>query len=164
MGVDLVTVLSDEHMALSQMFARHQEALVMRSWARAARLLDHYRKRLQHRILLEERYLLPYCVDEKLPGQWQVYISEHRRLENTLNNAHIRLTAARRRGITAVALIALLDEEKTLKHILEHHLQREEAAFSTILRQSLPMDVSTSVVHALMHPAKMKNWPIALSP
>ncbi|MGH2507615.1 MAG: hypothetical protein ACRDHZ_09480, partial [Ktedonobacteraceae bacterium] len=75
MSVNPVTMLTDDHMALSQLFARHQEALVMRSWARAARLLDYYRKRLQHRILLEERHLLPYCIEEKLTGQWRTYIS-----------------------------------------------------------------------------------------
>lgn len=156
-------MLTDDHMALSQLFARHQEALVVRSWARAARLLEHYQKRLQYRISLEERHLLPYCVGEKLPGQWQVYISEHRRLEDALHNANIRLATARRRGITAAVLIALLDEEKTLKYVLEHHLQREEAEFSTTLQQSLPVDVGTRFVHALIHPGRTEHQLIALS-
>lgn len=157
LSVDPVMMLTDDNLALSQLFARHQEALVMRSWARAARLLDHYRKRLQFRILLEERHLLPYCVGEKLPGQWHIYISEHRRLEDALNNANKRLAVARRRGITAAVLIALLDEEKTLKYNLEHHLHREETEFSTTLQQSLPMDVGTRFVRALIHPSRTEH-------
>lgn len=153
LSFDPVTTLADEHVALAQLFARHQEALVTRAWARAARLLDHYRKRLQYHIQLEEHYLLPYCVEERAPGRWQahVYIAEHRRLEELLSKAGKRLAVARRRGVTAAALIALLDEEKTLKHVVEHHYQREEISLFTVLRQSLPEEVRIGLTHILMH-------------
>ncbi|MGA9852269.1 MAG: hemerythrin domain-containing protein [Gammaproteobacteria bacterium] len=152
LAFDPITTLADEHVALAQLFARHQEALVTRAWARAARLLDHYQKRLQYQIQLEERFLLPYCVEEKAPGQWQarVYMAEHRRLEELLHKAGVRLAAARRRGVTSAGLIALLDEEKTLKHVVEYHYQREEIALFSILRQSLPEEVRTGLVHVLM--------------
>ncbi|MGH8377351.1 MAG: hemerythrin domain-containing protein, partial [Gammaproteobacteria bacterium] len=73
-SIDPITALSNEHEELTHLFARHQEALVTRAWARAARLLDHYGKRLRYHIGLEERYLLPYCAGEKAPGQWQAHV------------------------------------------------------------------------------------------
>ncbi|MGH8377933.1 MAG: hemerythrin domain-containing protein [Gammaproteobacteria bacterium] len=150
-SIDPITALSNEHKDLTHLFARHQEALVTRAWARAARLLDHYGKRLRYHIGLEERYLLPYCAGEKAPGQWQahVYIAEHRRLEELLKKTSNRLAIARRRGVSPAALIALLDEEKTLKHVAEHHHQREDMALFTSLRESLPEEARAALMHEL---------------
>jgi hypothetical protein len=153
LNFDPITTLADEHVALVQLFARHQEALVTRAWARAARLLAHYRKRLQYQIQLEERYLLPYCVEDQAPGQWQahVYMAEHRRLEELLHKVGIQLATARRRGVTPAVLIALLDEEKTLKRAVEYHYQREEITLFTVLRQPLLEEVHSGLVHVLMY-------------
>ena len=150
-GLKPVAILAEDHTTLALLFARHQEALVTRSWARAARLLDHYRKRLEYRISLEEQYLLPYGADKNMPPEWQSYIAEHRRLEELLNSTCARLATARRRGVTASALIALLDDEKTLKHVLEQHLQREEEQFSPASQDALPEAVSSELMLALMH-------------
>ncbi|MGH8370592.1 MAG: hemerythrin domain-containing protein [Gammaproteobacteria bacterium] len=156
-GTKSVAVLMEDHVTLATLFARHQEALVARSWARAARLLDHYRKRLEHRILLEEQYLLPYGADKNMPREWQSYIAEHRRLEDLLNSTCARLATARRRGVTPSALIALLDDEKTLKHALEQHLLREEEEFSPTSQHALPKEVSSELIRAL------KNTEIGLT-
>ncbi|HEX5339408.1 MAG TPA: hemerythrin domain-containing protein [Gammaproteobacteria bacterium] len=150
-GSKSIAVLTEDHATLALLFARHQEALVAHSWARAARLLDHYRKRLEYRILLEEQYLLPYGTEKNMPPEWQSYIAEHRRLEELLNSTCARLATARRRGVTASALIALLDDEKTLKHALEQHLQREEEQFSPASQDALPEEVSSELMLALRH-------------
>lgn len=159
LSFDSVTTLAREHVALEQLFIRHQEALVMRVWARAARLLEHYRKRLEYQIQLEERYLLPYWVEEKAPGQSQasIYIVEHRRLEDLMQKASTRLAIARRRGITASVLITLLDEEKVLKQVIGHHYQREETVLFTVLRQLLPEEVRSEFVRTLMHQQHFAN-------
>ncbi|MGH8397794.1 MAG: hemerythrin domain-containing protein [Gammaproteobacteria bacterium] len=152
LSFDLVTALSDEHMALAQLFARHQEALVSRAWARAAHLLEHYRRRLQYHIQLEERYLLPYCLQGSLPGKWptETYTAEHRRLEELLLKASTRLAVARRRGVTTDTLIELLDAEKTYKRLVKDHYQREEVAMFAVLRESLPDEARTGLVQLLM--------------
>lgn len=137
---DPIDTFQQEHVALRKMFALHQEALVMRAWARAAHLLAHYQKRLRRHIQLEERYLLPYCPEEKTPDQWlaRVYIVEHRRAEELLEKAVARLALARRRGVKPAALIALLDHEKTLKHLIEHHDDREDLALFKLMREAMP--------------------------
>lgn len=157
LNIDPITVLSNEHVELTHLFTRHQEALVTRSWARAARLLDYYQKRLQYHIGLEERYLLPYCAEEKADGHWQahVYIAEHRRLEELLRKTSTRLAVARRRGVSSAALIALMDEEKTLKHVAQHHHQREDMALFEGLRESLPEEARAALIHSLAQP---DNW------
>lgn len=151
LSFDPFAALADEHAALTQLFARHQAALVMRAWARAARLLDSHRKRLARHIELEERYLLPYCPREKRPNHWpaRVYSAEHERIQELAGRLKLRFAKLRRRGVSTAALIALLDEEKTLKHILEHHHVREEIALFAILPQTLSGAQRDELVHAL---------------
>ena len=151
LSFDPFAALADEHAALTQLFARHQAALVTRAWARAARLLDSHRKRLAQHIELEERYLLPYCLREKLPNQWptRVYSAEHQRIQELASKLSARFAKLRRRGVTSAALIALLDEEKTLKHILEHHHAREEMALFANLPQVLSETQRGELAHAL---------------
>lgn len=153
LSFDPIATLAHEHVALEQLFMRHQEALVMRVWARAARLLEHYCKRLEYQIQLEERYLLPYWAEEKTPGQSQasIYVAEHRRLEELMQKTSTRLALARRRGITPSVLVALLDEEKILKQIIGSHYQREEIVLFAVVRQTLPEEVRSEFVHILMH-------------
>ena len=151
LSFDPFTALADEHAALTQLFARHQAALIMRAWARAARLLDSHQKRLARHIKLEERYLLPYCPREKLPNQWpaRVYSAEHQRIQELASKLSLRFAKLRRRGVTSAALIALLDEEKTLKHILEHHHAREEMALFATLPRILSEPQRDELAHAL---------------
>ena len=148
---DPFSALADEHEMLAQLFARHQAALIARAWARAARLLDSHRKRLAQHIELEERYLLPYCPQDKLPNQWpaRVYSAEHQRIQELASKLSARFAKLRRRGVTSAALIALLDEEKTLKHILEHHHAREEMALFSTLPQMLSKPQHDALAHAL---------------
>ncbi|MDE2069731.1 MAG: hemerythrin domain-containing protein [Gammaproteobacteria bacterium] len=154
LSFDPFAVLADEHAVLTQLFARHQAALVTRAWARAARLLDSHRKRLAQHIELEEHYLLPYCPREKLPNQWpaRVYSAEHQRIQELASKLNLRFAKLRRRGVTTTTLIALLDEEKTLKHILGHHHAREETALFVNLSQALSETQRDELAQALRHP------------
>jgi hypothetical protein len=121
--------LQAEHHEFGRLFARHQEALLERRWAQAAGLLAQYTRGLARHIEFEERYVLPRCGRIGLP-RWAsgVYAAEHRRILLLLRNAADRLTEARRDPISAARIIALLDAEKPLKHLLEHHHEREESA------------------------------------
>lgn len=155
--LDPIRVLTDQHRVLTQLFARHQEALLARAWARAARLLDQYEKHLRSRILVEERYLLPYCLEGRVPGQWSVYVAEHRRLEKMLHDAGERLRAVRRRGMSPAIIIGLLDDEKTMKYVLEHHLDSEDSEFSTSLQRMLPEGVRNNLLRALIDMARVTH-------
>jgi len=148
---DPLALLVREHASLERLFARHQEALVNRSWARAARLLESYGRHLQRHIAIEEQLLLPHCQMTGAGLRWKagVYSAEHRRVELLLGNNRERLAHARRRGMTATALVALLDQEKTLKHLVGHHHEREETALFAELRQVLSGEVRKQLLRAL---------------
>lgn len=137
-GTDLLDLLLAQHGALADLFASHQEALLDRRWTEAARLLKDYDRGLRRHIELEEEHLLPHC-EHSHGMRWpaNVYRAEHRRIEQLLHKAAERLAIARCRGITPAVLILLLDEERSLKHLLEHHHEREEKGLFGELRATL---------------------------
>lgn len=132
-----VGLLLRQHIVLSDLFARHQEALVDRRWPEAARLLEEYEESLLSHIQFEERNLLPRC-DAMGAVQWPgaVYKAEHRRIEQLLRKAADRLARVRGSEIAPAVLILLLDEERTLKRLVEHHHEREEKALFVELREA----------------------------
>jgi len=149
---DPFNILQREHATLDQMFLLHQGILVNRGWARAARLLAYYQQQLSQHIQIEEQMLLPYCTIAA-PGEarWDahVYVAEHRRLEELVGKAATRLAVIRRRGVSAAMLIGLLDQERTIKHVMQHHHEREAKGLFYELRGRLPAEVRQQLVAAL---------------
>lgn len=153
---DPIGLLLQQHVALGDLFARHQEALLERRWEEAARRLEDYAGHLRCHIELEERYVLPHGGHRKaLRWPIEVYRAEHRRIEQLLDNAAQRLERACATRITAATIISLLDEERTLKHLIEHHHDREEQGLFGEVRAELPgearigfaRDVTTCELH-----------------
>lgn len=140
---DPFETMREQHVALSRLYQQHQEALVTRYWKQAAQFLEEYSARLSRHIEIEERLLLPHCDAVSAVIRWQakVYRAEHERIGQLLELNIQHLAQARQRGMTPAGLIALLDEEKTLKHVLEHHHEREEQGLFAELRLQLPADI-----------------------
>lgn len=128
-NADPIGLLLQQHLDFGDLFAQHQAALLDRRFADAARLLEEYGERLRAHIAFEERCLLPQCATRG-SARWppEVYRAEHRRIEQLLEKAGEHLQREARRGITAAVLISILDEERTLKRLVEHHHEREESA------------------------------------
>lgn len=148
-------VLRDEHRLLTRLFALHQESLLDRDWVRAQQLLERYCLRMQRHIELEERYLLPPSDTAATGMRWgdEVYRAEHRRIMLLLERIVERVMRAARRGARAAGLITLLDQERTLKHLIEHHHHREEMALFNERRRSLPADIRSELGRALAEAA-----------
>lgn len=129
--------LLEQHVAFSDLFARHQEALLDRRFGEAIRLLEEYSERLREHIAVEERDLLPKCAALDA-ARWppDVYRAEHRRIDQLLVKAGERLRRLGRRGVQAAVLISILDEERTLKRLVEHHHEREETALFREVREA----------------------------
>jgi hemerythrin HHE cation binding domain-containing protein len=147
---DTFGLLLEQHVALGDLFASHQEALLDRRWAEATWLLEEYDRRLRRHISVEERHLLSRC--EKIEAmQWptDVYRAEHRRIEQLLTKTTQRLASARCHGITPAMLISLLDEERTLKRLVEHHHEREENGLFGELRAGLSVELSCALAKEL---------------
>lgn len=140
-----------EHDALARLYGRHQEALVTRYWQQAASLLEEYSTRLSRHIEIEQRLLLPHCDAVSASIRWQarVYRAEHERIAQLLARNIQHLAQTRQRGMTPAGLIALLDEERMLKHVLEHHHEREEQGLFAELRLQLPADIRKELKYAL---------------
>ena len=152
------TILKQEHAVIDRLFQSHQEMLLDRSWAKALRLLEHYQQLLESHIEFEDSILLPDCITDSIePVRWKarVYLAEHRGVEELVNEARTRLVTIRRRGIKSSMLIELLDQERTVKHVLEHHHEREEKGIYDELyrklsageRQNLIATLSESSAH-----------------
>ena len=131
---DLRDRLEREHVEQLKQFQAHQEHLILRESRRALEILIDFESRLLNHMELEERYLLPLCethIDRA--GHWgpRIYAQEHRRMKELLAAARMRLAAHCVKGdgaMTPADVISLVDEEKTLKHLISHHQAREETA------------------------------------
>lgn len=148
---DPFTVLAEEHAQLAQLFAYHQEALLDRDWVIAAKLLGGYRERLYRHMQIEERFVLDPLRAPAADERWttELYRAEHRRIRLYVEKVDEWLTRAQHDGAPAGMLIGLLDRERTLKHMLEHHHHREEIALFNDLRRGLPARLHAALGRAL---------------
>ncbi|HET7921895.1 MAG TPA: hypothetical protein VFM15_03990 [Gammaproteobacteria bacterium] len=150
---DPFALLRREHRDLGMLFQRHQEALLRRRWAHAARLLSHHHARLAAHIRIEEDWLLPCAPGaQSAAPRWnpEIYRAEHRKLLELAGKLAIKLARARRRGVSPTLLLALLDEEKTFKHVFEHHHRREERGLFGELPRQLSAETRSGLCAALL--------------
>ena len=139
----LVEIINKQHMELRELFARHQEMLLIGQFKEAAFWLDHYIVCQKAHIQIEDNYLLPEFAKIERKTQWDssLYEKEHTKITNLYENINEDLKwlseqelndSDQRRNI-----IALLDKEKTLKGLSEHHEEREEEAMLKELDEQL---------------------------
>jgi DUF438 domain-containing protein len=143
---DPIGLLLEQHVAFYDLFARHQVALLDRRLIDAARLLEDYDDQLRQHIAFQESHLLPQR--SRAPAaRWpvRVYLAEHRRIVQLLTSLRERLERERRRGMTSTSLISLLDEERALKYLVEHHHAREERALFCELKRVLPSEIGNLI-------------------
>jgi hypothetical protein len=80
----------------------------------------------------ENEKLIPALTELGDPGRWpaSLYSSEHDKVQELLKKIECRLLSLRDDRLSGKAMrrgiIALLDEQKTLKGVCEHHQEREE--------------------------------------
>ena len=117
-------VLTHEHRLLEQLLQRHQRALVDARIEQAAAHWQRYRQALAAHIDQEEAGL-DQLDSDALRWPLRLYRAEHRRILELADRIADQLARAPRRA-TAVFRIDMLEREKTLKGVLEHHHEREE--------------------------------------
>ena len=130
----LVKLIHQQHLALQELFARHQEALLQGHFDIADEWLQHFAYCQKAHMQIEEAYLFPEFAKIEHKSKWDVslYVKEHAKIKILFQNIVNDLNwlseqelneSQRRRNI-----IALLDKEKTLKGLNQHHEEREEEA------------------------------------
>jgi len=139
----LVELIHQQHLELRELFIRHQEALLQGKFEEAEEYLEYFEVFLKAHMQIEENYLFPEFAKIKQTSKWDVslYEKEHDKINQLYNNIAKDLTWLSEQELTESQLrrniIALLDKEKTLKGLNEHHEEREEDALLKELDEQL---------------------------
>lgn len=122
--------LPDLHRALDERFFEHQRALLNFDFREALRRLRKYESALLAHMRDEEELLLPIYRERggepERGAAADFFTLEHEKMRRHL--AHFAEQLPRLQGLAdpARALLKLLDQETTYKHLVEHHDTREE--------------------------------------
>jgi len=112
-----------EHQHLEAQLHAHLLDVAGADFERARQRLQRWRRALARHIAIENDRLLPH-----LPAgaRWpaRLYLAEHERIELLADEYAQRLGARRQ------AVLTLLDAAHPLRHLIEHHHQREEMALA----------------------------------
>lgn len=130
-----------QHERLEALLQAHLLEVIGGDLARADAALQHWREQLAQHIAIEEHELLPH-----LPAQarWAaaVYVVEHERIALLAQEYAARLAQVLARppqddGQRRRAALWLIDAAHALRHVLDHHHQREHHALALELPQEL---------------------------
>ena len=154
-----------EHDRIASDFRAHQEALVRAIAEPAAADLaraawQRFEARLRAHIRFEDEQLIPLFAERVQPAptgcSQELLDAEHRKLERLLercsNSAERHLNEAR---TDPASLLHLIEDQRGLREVLEHHDQRERAAFFPALVAVLSSSERSALVEAshAAHPA-----------
>ena len=118
-----------EHQEMDELFLQHQEALLEQDWGKAQARYAAFHTLLKNHIELEDRVLLPLHQQLEKP-QWRslVYTAEHDKVLEIAQIMAERIAAPKPENASQRLrwIIKLLDDERSLKNLVEHHNEREE--------------------------------------
>ena len=130
-----------EHQRLDAQFQAHLLDVIGADFAHAQLRLARWRRALARHIDIEETRLLPHVPAD---ARWdaRLYRLEHERIalladEYVERVSAVAARAARGQRARRQAALSLLDAAHALRHLLEHHHQREEMALANELPQAL---------------------------
>ncbi|MDE2177382.1 MAG: hypothetical protein KGJ50_03650 [Xanthomonadaceae bacterium] len=148
--MDPVETLRAQHRALDELLRAHLDAVIALDFAAALSRLAVWQHAFALHLHAEDLALIPALADVVAP-RWvaHVYDAEHRHLE-----ALVRDYAGRFAGVVAALpdgvakrrnmALAIIDSAHVLRHVIDHHHQREEQA----LFLELPAAVLARAAHA----------------
>ena len=123
----LIDIIQQQHLELEELFARHQEALLQGQFDVAKEWLTHFVNCQKTHMQIEENYLFPEFKKIERQIQWYdtLYEKEHEKIKTLCQKITEELDYLSEQAFDASTLrrniIALLDKEKTLKGLNEHH-------------------------------------------
>ena len=120
--------LMDEHQRLERLLLEHQVHLVEGRGEAARATWDDFRRVILGHIRAEEAVVLPEYEARIVPqrgGDADIFRREHHRLERFVDEMSAWLDAWAGLPWPATEVIRMVERQKTLKEILEHHDQRE---------------------------------------
>lgn len=130
-----------EHRRLDREFHEHLLDVAGGSFILARQHVQRWRRALARHIAIEDTRLLPHVPDG---ARWsaRLYRLEHARITSLADAYAARVDAVsenppRDERSRRETILALLDAAHALRHLLEHHHQREEMALATELPEAL---------------------------
>lgn len=126
----LLDVTTHYHRALDEYLWCHQEALLEQDLPLAREWFALFREVFEAHIRQEDAVLLPRCEALGLAGQWPllVYRKEHEKIAGLLDrtSAMLEQLPGGHHAMPRRNILQLLDYQRTLKNVIEHHEEREE--------------------------------------
>lgn len=138
-------LFEQEHARIGAGMQAHLLALVGADFAGALQHFDRWQQELMQHIAIEDEQLLPHLpADARWPAR--MYVLEHERITLLADEYRDRLEQAARQSLDdeparRQTVLDLLDAAHALRHLLEHHNQREETA----LAHELPLALQQTV-------------------
>jgi hypothetical protein len=152
----LTDVITKCHQELDELFLLHQEAVVLAKFEPAVELLGCFGELHQFHMDFENEKLIPALTELGDPGRWpaSLYSSEHDKVQELLKKTEGRLLSLRDNRLSGKAtgkamrrgIIALLDEQKTLKGVCEHHQEREQVGLLPELDKLTDTEWRTNII------------------
>ncbi len=145
-------VITRCHEELDELFLLQQEALVQAKLEAALTLLGCFGELHQFHMDFENERLIPALTKLGDPGQWpaSLYSSEHDKVQELLQKAERRLLSLHEARLssreTRRGVIVLMDEQKTLKGVCEHHQEREQVGLLPELDKLADSQWRTSII------------------
>ena len=130
--------VSGLHRELDELFFRHQVSLLDFNFRTAFQRLCAYESALLAHMRDEEELLLPLYGERATPvrgGRADFFLLEHGKMRRHLAHFREQLPRLYELPEPSRALIKLLDQETTYKHLVEHHDEREERHLYPALEQ-----------------------------
>lgn len=128
MTTSLTNTVCSFHARLNDLFEWQQEAIVEKKFDLACRLLELHYQLMEDHIQLENTLLLPaHAALSSTRWPSTLYRHEHDKILTLLDRALQQLRNVQQSSQTPRrSVISLLDYQRTVKNVLEHHEQREE--------------------------------------
>jgi hypothetical protein len=158
-NIKLTEVISQCHKGLDEVFLLHQEAVLLGRFYEAMQFLDCFKELHHLHMGFEDEKLIPTLDGLGDDGRWpaSLYTNEHAKVQElmgktendflSLSNGRLSNKDFRRR------IISFLDEERTFKHLCEHHQEREEAGMLPELDKQTDTKWRVSVIGPFL-----KEW------
>lgn len=147
------------HSKLDEIFLEHQELLLERRLGEATAKLEVYRELLELHMRHEEELLLPLYARHGPSKRWPLvlFTGQHQRMRELLD-----AVAERLRSMPAEVrprdVIALLDFERTYKHLSEHHDGAEREGLFPALDRAMLDGAAISAEHAGLVRSCLREW------
>ncbi len=141
---DTFLEIEQDHERLQETLLLHQDAMVRRDLPAARRYWDEFCEELRDHMQIEDEILIPEFA--RLAGSPngcspEILNAEHRKIERLIERSEVRLLAHEASGTLEPRQVVLhIEEERTLKEVLDHHHTREGTAFFPVLDALLSQD------------------------